>query len=523
MGGIPPVSLTADFARLFDGLRRSFGRYVVPAGAKATRGKLHDRSWARTVHGELSLDQFDEHLKGTAGLGVVPIRDDATCVFGAIDLDPHDEAGNYIAMDLKAMVIALKKLKLPVVLCRTKSGGAHLYLFLKEPIAAEIVRGKLMEWAVALGDPDAEVFPKQARLASERDDGSWINLPYFGGRKSTRYAVKADGSAMTVEEFIKVADEEAISQEALVAFSLPADESGGDDWTGAPPCLQTLSRRGFGDWQNNGLFNVAVYLRKRYGDGWEAKVDAYNQKYMSPAVGHSDVAALSKSVGKKTYSYMCKQQPICGVCNRSVCLTREYGVGGLGDDPGVVIGGLVKVETDPPVYIADVNAFRLELNIEDLLDQRAFRKIVAMKLDILTSLIKPSSWDAIVRSKLASIEVIKVPEDATKEGQFWGHVQQFCTSKVKGRSMDELLLHKPFTDPKEALTYFRSADLIQYLTQNRFNGATEKDVWKWLRKRGAKHHFLNLKGQGVNCWSIPSFESQTEEHEVPRAPPTERM
>lgn len=512
-------SLAAKFFRLFAGLDRSYGRYSVPPGAKPdAKGKLHDRTWAKTVHGKLTQELFEGHLKGDFGLGVVPIRDDATCVFGAIDID------DYKKVDFKVIVADLIRFRLPLIPCRTKSAGAHLYLFMSRPASAELVRSKLMEWAVLLGHPGVEIFPKQTKLASTKDDGSWINLPYQSGKRSTRYAFNPDLTAMTPEEFAECAERFAVSPEELDAFVPPKQEDDGlgDFLLGAPPCLQTLSKKGFGDWQNNGLFNLGVYLRKRFGDGWEAKLDEYNRKLMNPPVGHSDVAAIAKSVAKKNYSYMCKQEPICGVCNRQLCLTREFGVGGLGDDPGVTFGELVKLETDPPTYIWDVDGARIELTVEDLMDQRRFQKLVITKLNKWPSMVRPATWQKIVRESLTRLEIIEVPFDATKEGQFWVHVQRFCTSKVRGRSLDELLMGKPYSD-KDGRTYFCAADLFQYMAQHKFNGVTEKDVFKWMRKRGVEHHEKVLKGKFMNYWSLPSFPEQTEPHDVPKPPPTEKM
>ena len=32
-------------------------------------------------------------------------------------------------------------------MCRSKSGGAHIFLFAKEPTQAKLIRDKLIEWA----------------------------------------------------------------------------------------------------------------------------------------------------------------------------------------------------------------------------------------------------------------------------------------------------------------------------------------------------------------------------------------
>lgn len=512
------MSLAEDFHRLFSGLERSSGRYVIPAGAQAgPEGKLHDKKWAWTTQDPVTTAVWEQHLKGELGVGIVPICDDATVKFGAIDVDVYP-------LDLKALVQEVKRLNLPLVPCRTKSGGAHLYLFLKEPASAELVRGKLMEWAVALGYPGVEVFPKQTRLASENDLGSWINIPYQAGARSMRYALNLkDASALSPEEFIKIADKTALTEAALSALQLPKDEAYGDLLLEAPPCQQTLAKRGWGDWQNNGMFNLCVYLRKRYGDMWESHADEYNRRFMQPPLSHSDLAAVVKSVRKKNYSYMCKQEPICGHCNKQICQTREFGIGGSTDDPGVVFGEIVILETDPPTWIWSVDAARLECTSEDILDQRRFQRLAMEKLQKITYTVKPNVWLDIVRPRVARAERIGVPEDASKQGQFWVHLQRFCTSRVRGRSLDELLLGKPFTDDSTARTYFCSADLFQYLTQHRFNGITEKDVFKWLRHKGVEHHSGSLKGKFVNYWSVPAFSEQTQEHDPVRPKPQEKM
>jgi hypothetical protein len=517
------TSLAEEFARIFAGLERSHGRYVVPSGAKPNeKGKLHDTKWAWTVHGPITQELWEGHLEGLHGIGVVPIRDDATCVFGAIDVDQYrDKDGK--PLDLKALSAAVKRMGLPLITCRTKSGGAHLYLFLREPAPAELIRRKLMEWAEALGHPGVEIFPKQTRLASERDDGSWINVPYQGGRRTVRYAIRSPGGeAMTPEEFVAAVKKAAVSPEDLPDVNPPGDEFG-DLLVGAPPCLVALATRGFGDWQNNGMFSVCVYLRKRFGDGWEAKADEYNRRLMDPPLPAKDLMAIVKSVSKKSYSYMCKQEPISNVCNRQLCLTREFGVGGGSDDPGVVFGALEKLETEPPTYIWDVDGARIELAVQDLMDQRKFQALAIAKLDKWPNMVKPGVWQGIVRDRLAKVKRIAVPDDATREGQFWLHLARFCTSRVRGKSLDEILMGKPYTDAKEGRTYFVSADLFQYLAQHRFAGATEKEVFRFLRHRDVEHHFKVIKGKGVNFWSVPAFPEQTEEHSVPRAPTEEKM
>lgn len=518
--------LAEDFARLFAGLIRSSGRYVVPDGARPDKsGKVVGRAWSS--HVPITPELWEAHLTGkkatvtdeetgvpitgSVGLGVVPIREDSTASFGAIDIDQYDPP-----VDFKVLLARIAFLKLPVIVCRSKSGAPHVYLFLNAPASAELVRERLSEWAVALNHPGVEVFPKQA-LLSQYSDGSWINIPYSGGRRSVRYALNPDGTAMTPEEFVAAADAMAISPAELEGFELPEEESASELFPDGPPCLQTLARVGFGDWQNNGLFNVAVYLKAANGEGWEDKLAEYNERLMEPPLGAAAMNAIIKSVKKKAYFYKCKDQPISPVCNRSVCLRRRFGIGSGDGELGVIIGEMTKVEADPIIWVLPVNGKDLELGTADLTDQRRFRAAAIEKLSIWPNLMKPDEWAKMIRERLARAKVSAVPEDGTREGQFWAQLANFCTSRSRARNMDEIMMGKAFTDPKEGRAYFRSTDFFAYLAANRFS-IGEREAWRFLRHRGAEHYGKNLKGKFVNVWSVPAFPEQTEEHAVPRGP-----
>jgi hypothetical protein len=317
----------ARFAALFVGLDRVYGWYAVPEGAKADAdGKVYGRR--ATEKKAVTASLWGKHVTGKDGfgIGIVPIRDDATCVFGAIDIDVYP-------FDHRPLIANIERLRLPLIVCRTKSGGAHCYAFTSEPVPAKLMQAKLTEWAVALGHPGVEIFPKQTTLvASDGDEeascGSWINIPYNGLRRSLRYAYKIDGTAMTADEFLAAADENKITKAQFADWKLPPPAVVEDDlWTGAPPCLRTLAERGFGDWQNNGMYNIAVYLKKRYGNDGLDRLGDYNQRLKSEPLSAKEVAGIAKSVRKRNYFYKCKDQPIVAVCQKEACRGCQYGIG----------------------------------------------------------------------------------------------------------------------------------------------------------------------------------------------------
>jgi hypothetical protein len=296
----------------------------------------------------------------------------------------------------------------------------------------------------------------------------------------------------------------------------------------APPCLQCIAGKGGpGDGYNNKMaFNVGIYLRKRHGDEWEGHFDAYNtEPYVTNPRGHKELAQLVKSVNRKNYQYTCNESPIAQQCNRQICLTRKFGVGGGEDDPGVVFGSLVKVETAPPTWIWDVDGARLELTTEQLKDQGRFHTACIDILNKWPKWMKPNAWAQLIRQKLEHVEVIQAPPDARPDGMMWNHLQTYTTGRAQAKNRDELAQDKPWTPTKADLeqvkpgrTYFRGPHFKQYLEQQRMAGVTEKKLWGWLRERGAEHHEFSINGRFINCWSVTSFATQTDPFEVPRLP-----
>lgn len=515
------LDLAQRFFERFAGLTRAHGTYATGAALTAdAKGKMTGRR--KTVHEPYTPALWETHLNGTYAIGVVPIREDSTARFGAIDIDVYN-------IDLRALNARVQKLKLPLIVCRTKSGGAHLYLFTATPVPAELVRGKLTEWAIALGHAGVEIFPKQSKLASETDPvesntGNWINMPYAEGDMSVRYALNSKtGDALTPLKFLDLADRLAVP-DAIELEQINPPASPEDAWFAeGPPCLQILAVRGFGDWDNNGLFNIGVYLLKRYGDDFEAHLPAYNQRFLEEPLTGRDYQGVVNSLRKKKYSYMCKEEPICGVCDKKICQTRDYGVSTLANNPGVNIGEIVKLKTDPVTWIVDVGGTRIEMDTPTLADQRKFQLRVLEVTSKFTNIMKPGAWKKLLEERLALAQEIEVPEDATREGQIWVHLARFCTSKVSGKALDEVLMGKPFTDDAEGRTYFQAADFMQYLQQHKVSGASERDVWRILQRRGARHVSKRLKGKTVSIWDVPAFEKQTEDFSVPRVPTPEGM
>ncbi len=495
--------LAFQIAEVFKGLERAHGRFVI-TGKREDDGKLEGR--ANTIRGPIAVEHWEEHLQGEMGVGVVPIMDDGNVYWGAIDIDVYP-------LDFNKINEKIDQHNLPLIVCRTKSGGAHLFIFGKEPLPAAVIRAKLMSYAALIGYPKVEIFPKQVRLAGKNDVGNWLNMPYFGCMgKTERYAIHK-GKELSIQEFIALAKEKALSAEDLKTLNVKTE---GVDFADGPPCLQTLAANGFPKGsRNSGLFAIGVYLRQKFPDDWEKEMDTHNQKFMDPPLQTKEVVLVTRSVGRKNYFYPCDKFPLNEHCSKELCKNRQFGIGdGSEDEMNVNIGGLVKLMTDPPLWIVDVNGIRMELETDDLMNQDRFRKKCLETIDELPNRVKPLAWENTIREKVRNAEKVEAPADANAEGRMWTLLDHFCTSIAQARTKDEMLMGKPWTQYDR--TYFRGSDFQKFLDQQYFRGMSTKQIWSAIRKRGGEHHTYNLKGKCVQCWSVPVFEQQDSEFDVPK-------
>lgn len=486
----------ARIRALFDGLGRAYGRYrEAKPGEKKGSGV--------TVTGPVTDELWASHLAGKQRLGIVPIRDDNTVLFGAVDIDDYA-----IGVD----TLAARAAGLPVVVTRSKSGGAHCWLFLIAPAPAQMIREWLTGVAVFLGYPGAEVFPKQNVLASKEDVGNWIHMPYFDAERTLCGGILPGGQGQALDEWLSYAEAHRVPAESLEPVKV--DEHAMLE--GAPPCLQAFARNGVPDGQRNvALFAFGVYCQKAVDPGWEDELARMNQAFMVPPLDYGEVGATIKSLTRKKYFYPCNKPPLTGVCNKAICRTVEHGIGGTPTDPGIQIESITKVDSDPPFYFVQVNGHRIEIaDSGALLNQVRFRQLVFERLDVIPRLIKEAAWASLINSLMANAQHIEAPADASAYGQFEHHLAAFLTGGAMARSREEVLLGRRWRDDDDVV-WFRYSDLETYLDRRRFRAFNSQKIWATMKQNlKAQHKFWNMKGGAANVWGV-SLSTLTEK------PPTE--
>jgi hypothetical protein len=204
------ISNTTRFMALFSGYTKAYGTYN--ARMLGGSGKQKPKQWK--VDRPTTADTFKNHLNGQQPLGIYLLNDNEMVRFAAIDIDLYP-------FDHTKLSKQLDEWGLPFVVCNSKSGGAHVYVFFREPEDPARVIAELRKVSEALGYPDAEVFPKQIKRPPG-DYGNYINLPFFDHPKLS-YNCWDGGQQLGLDGFLDLAESRLTN---LAAFSAAIAKAG---------------------------------------------------------------------------------------------------------------------------------------------------------------------------------------------------------------------------------------------------------------------------------------------------------
>ena len=130
-----------EFGEIFSGLKRNFGiAYLDKFTIDPETGKKKPEKYGWSFK-EVTDKDYLNHLNGKTSIGIQPCDDDGMVSFGAIDID--DKEHSYSNFPYKKYLDIIKQNNLPLIPVKSKSGGLHLYLFLKEKARAVFLRNFL--------------------------------------------------------------------------------------------------------------------------------------------------------------------------------------------------------------------------------------------------------------------------------------------------------------------------------------------------------------------------------------------
>jgi hypothetical protein len=485
------------FKNIFAGLETSYGQTKM-TGEIRDDGKNEAESI--TVHKPVTDMLWQKHLNGEfPALGIVPIRQDSRCKWGCLDVDVYD-------LDHKELITKIKNKNLPLIVFKSKSGGAHIFLFVKEFVPASLVREKLKTMAAMLGHAGKELFPKQDYILADKNQvGSWLNVPYHGGDNSVRRALGDDAGLLTLEEFFKLYDKKVLSEKDLIQWKEPITTDN-DDLLEAPPCLVTLlSDKVPQGKRNDTMFNVGVYLRKRFPDQWKTKLHSYNSKYMNPPIDDNNLEnTVIKSLLNKEYRYKCKQEPIRSFCESKICVKRKFGVGE--NVPTPEIERIEKYPSHPTIYIVYLDGKPVEVDRGTLHEFDKFSMEVMDQLNQVLMPIGKMVWKKLlhkIMSNKDTFKILEVPQAARLDYQLKELLGDFL-NRATGKTMEDVKRGIPFTE--NGHSYFKYQSFNNFLKRSKSWDIPKAKTQRMLTEIfKAKEEVLKLDKKSMRIWKIETI------------------
>jgi hypothetical protein len=321
--------------------------------------------------------------------------------------------------------------------------------------------------------------------------------------------------AMELEEFLTAVEKGRVSIAELNEMDLGGKR---ENFTDGPYCLEVMTSLGkVTKFRNIFMFSVGVYCRMKWPDDWKKHHEEYNRKFCSPALPSKEVVDIQSSLDKKEYFYTCETCPLKDHCDKDLCKTRPYGVGNETLDlPSM--GGLTIIQSQPRLYFMDVEGKRVELSTDQLVNQNLWAKACVEQISYFPSMMKPNKWNSTINQMLQQGTYLEVTEEFTYHGQFKDHLRNYCTSRVRAISPDELQMGKPWTEG--GVTKFTIDGLMEYLNRQDWKHWTKAQVQEGVKalntdSNGVGHQNIMRGGKrtSIRVWFVPSFEQ--DELELP--------
>jgi hypothetical protein len=320
----------------------------------------------KTVYSAVTAELWQKHLNGEIIIGVKPELNDKA-KWGCIDVDPS----SYKDFKSKKFVNIIQEYKLPLVPVKSKSGGLHIFLFLKDWSTVKQIREVLDKWNSKFF-MSKEVFPCNKS----------VGMPYHKSERAVEYAYSDNNEALLVGGFIEEAFKKRSSIDDLLKFKTD-DYEPEEGYKEFPPCIQKLlNDKWTGDNRNNILFNAAVLEMKKSEGHIDKKalkeilLERNQQMFAEPLTEKEIVGTVLNSVFKNNYTYKCppKHGYMTPICNKDLCRLRKLGIGAQAPD---IIDEFSEVEQIKDMkttyYTFKYKEIPMTFASIDLIDEKSFR------------------------------------------------------------------------------------------------------------------------------------------------------
>jgi hypothetical protein len=458
---------------------------------------------------------YDQHNAGEKSIGIVPIRIDNTVMFFMIDVD------TYIDPTLHKNI--LKKIaanNLPLVLTKSKSGGAHLWCFLEEPMFAKDAKHVASQYVKILGLPNkTEIFPVQETV-TEENLGNHISIPYFGESKKAMVLdpVTDEPKEIGLKDFLKLANSRIVHPRDISHVYEEAENvkndvvDGGSD---APPCIDFFEKHHVDEGgRNNVVTHVGVYMKMKYPNTWEERLYDWHREYCEESLSPTEMRVICTSLEKGEFFYKCQAEPMKSVCNNELCKKRKFGVGGGAYDGDLpfTIGPSRKINSEEPVYYININGKDVRMTLDDLCSFQRVQKLYIKVGDGVLPTIKQQKWMDVLDGILQNIIIEEAPDILGETGVIMDMLANYLQF-TQEEALEDAIEDRPYFDGKRA--YFRSIDFINHVKGKikGYNGVRSENIWLILRQEAqVVEEEFGPEDDRFKLWVVPWKGKPKEEY-----------
>ena len=501
------------FINIFEGLSSAYGQFRKDNNRLAV--KVEGKSFIEKK--PVTKELWQNHLNGTGpNLGVFPLTREGTCKWGAIDIDVNN-------FDYEDLLNRIRKQKLPLIMFRSKSGRAHVYMFMKDFTPAQEVQTVMKKFAGKLGLADKldRVYPMQTSL-SKNDFGSWLNMPYYNQEETSTCAYKDNFDGATIEEFFEMYDKyvqtdlsqhlvEEVKQnikkpkeKTLEDFLLPCTKN----------CLKLNNNKIPDENRNDYLLHMYTWSMRAVEKGVKkipeySKMDAetllkyFNQEYMARPVEEKEIQNTVLKSKDKEYKYLCKKPTIKKYCDSSACTRHVCGITPLDAEKLVkatqALGKITKYLSEPPIFFESVDVknengsgykrIRIEMQGEDIINkQKWLNKLANQGCFPHISLHEQKSSDFLVMQyeRIENCLHEAADEEASEDFEFKSIIYAFVNKMTVSYNKEDLLKNACYVNKDTHELDFKLPNLMEYLKSNHIKIPANQLTLKLKKIMGAK-------------------------------------
>lgn len=452
---------------LFRGRDDVHGSYGLLGTKPTDRGKRTGQ--AATKRQPVTPELWQAHLDGVSRLGIVPVQKTGTVWWFCIDVDHYQESGLLEEIADKISVIGL-----PLVITKSKSGGAHLWCFLLTAMDAGKARAVAQAWAKRLGLPNehVDIFPAQGNVL---DVGNWMNMPYFGAQcHGAGEDGKQDQTLAEFEQFAneRLTDPNDIKGDAKASASKPTARkptgTAKESSSPLPPCMEHYMEDGIPEGgRNNVITHFGVVFKKAYPDDWEERLQDVNKESCDPALGRDDMKNILRSVKTRDMQYLCnKVRDAGGICDKVACKKREFGIRGAGFDAGEFpIDSITKIDGEEPMYrVKSKDEKTITVTGDELASFPKFRIAFLKRADHALPRMKDDEWSDILNDLFDRMPTLDAAPDTQMGERVWAQFKSFATRSNTDNLELALTRGLPFYENRTIT--FRGDDFMQLIDRS---------------------------------------------------------